>query len=64
MTIDRSEPTYENQLWHARKLLEEKGLEAVDNPHGMIGRTCGCGSCFCCAAAQVVKEEKAKQVTK
>lgn len=24
---DHSEPTYENQLWHARKLLAEKGRE-------------------------------------
>jgi len=50
-----AEPTYENQLWHARKLLAEKGRGALDNPHGMTGRTCGCGSCFCCAAAEVVR---------
>lgn len=34
------EPTYENQLWHARKLLQDKGREALNNPHAMIGRTC------------------------
>lgn len=49
-------PTYENQLWHARKLLMDKGRAALDNPHAMIGRQCGCGACFCCAAVQVIKE--------
>jgi hypothetical protein len=56
--MEHSEPTYENQLWHARKLAAESGLEALNNPHAMIGRTCGCGSCFCCAAAQVYREMK------
>lgn len=55
-TTDHSAPTYENQLWHARKLADEKGLKALDNPHAMIGRACKCGTCFCCAAAAVVKE--------
>jgi len=55
------EPTYENQLWKARKLLEEKGYDALNNPHAMIGRTCGCGSCFTCAAAQVIREYDAQQ---
>lgn len=54
------EPTYENQLWHARKLLAEKGLDAVNNPHAMTGRVCGCGECFCCAALQVVREARAE----
>jgi len=53
---NHSEPTYENQLWHARRILAEQGREALDNPNGMIGRTCRCGSCYCCAAAQVVRE--------
>lgn len=53
---NHEEPTYENQLWHARKLLAEKGREALNNPHAMTGRTCKCGQCFCCAAAQVVAE--------
>ena len=57
-----SEPTFENQLWHARKLLAEQGREALNNPHGMIGRTCGCGTCFCCAAAQVLKETQSAEV--
>ena len=55
-STDRSTPTYENQLWHARKLLADKGRNALHNPHGMIGKQCRCGSCFCCAAAQVVRE--------
>jgi len=54
-TGDKSKPTYNNQLWHAAELLADKGLEALDNPHGMIGRDCGCGDCFCCAAAEIVK---------
>lgn len=53
---DHSEPTYENQLWNARKLLREQGRNALSNPHGMIGRDCGCGTCFCCAAATVLQE--------
>lgn len=48
-------PTFENQLLHASRLLAEKGRDALDNPHGMIGRMCRCGSCFCCAAAKIVK---------
>lgn len=51
----RTEPTYANQLWQAAELLADKGVEALDSPHAMIGRTCGCGSCFCCAAAEIVK---------
>jgi hypothetical protein len=50
-----SEPTWENQLQQAANLLTEKGRAALDNPHGMIGRTCKCGTCFSCAAAQLVK---------
>ena len=57
-SITHDEPTYANQLWHARKLLAEKGAEAVNNPHAMIGRTCGCKDCFCCAAAEVYAETK------
>lgn len=49
-------PTYENQLWHARKIINERGREALNNPHAMIGKQCRCGSCFCCAAQQVVRE--------
>lgn len=53
---DPNEPTWENQLRHARRVLKDKGRKALDNPHGMIGRTCGCGTCFCCAAAQVLRD--------
>jgi hypothetical protein len=48
-------PTYENQLWCAAELLVNKGIEALNNPHAMIGRSCGCGDCFCCAALEVYK---------
>lgn len=57
------EPTWENQLWHARRLLQEKGWHALNNPHAMIGRQCGCGNCFCCAALTVVKDHKPEMVT-
>ncbi|MDE2232512.1 MAG: hypothetical protein KGJ90_00070 [Patescibacteria group bacterium] len=53
--IDRSIPNWENQLWHARKILREQGRNALDNPHGMIGRECECGDCFTCAAALTVR---------
>lgn len=52
---DKSKPTYNNQLWAAAELLADKGLDALNNPHGMIGKECGCGDCFCCAAAEIVK---------
>lgn len=55
------EPTYENQLCHARKVLAEQGRKALNNPHAMTGRSCKCGSCFCCAAAQVVREHDEKE---
>jgi hypothetical protein len=48
------EPTYQNQLICARRLLAEKGRDALNNPHAMIGRACGCGGCFCCAALEVL----------
>lgn len=52
------EPTYANQLIHARRLLAEKGMSALYNPHGATGKICGCGDCFCCAALQVYRENK------
>ena len=58
------EPTYENQLRMARKLFVEKGYDGLNNPHGMIGRTCKCGQCFCCAAAQVIRELTGKEQNK
>jgi hypothetical protein len=58
---EHSAPTWENQLWHARKLLAEKGRSAVYNPHGMIGKQCKCRSCFCCAAWHVTLEHDLQQ---
>jgi hypothetical protein len=52
----RTEPTFANQLWHARKLAAEQGLEALRNPHALIGQSCHCGDCFCCAAWKVYRE--------
>jgi hypothetical protein len=57
-------PTYENQLWLASELLVNKGIEAVNNPHAMTGRTCGCGNCFCCAALEVYKIAEDVAVTR
>lgn len=55
---NRTEPTWENQLWQARRLAKEKGLGALNDPHAMTGRTCGCKGCFCCAALEVYNELK------
>jgi len=57
---NHTEPTYENQLWHARKLLAEEGRAALNSPHAMTGKICGCGTCFCCAALQVLREHDSK----
>lgn len=55
---DRTKPTWENQVWHAERLLADKGERALENPHAMTGRICGCGSCFCCAALYVLKKHR------
>ena len=55
---EHRDPTWANQLWQANKIADEKGIDALDNPHGMIGRACGCGDCFTCAAAFVVNERR------
>ena len=39
----------------ARKLGDNEGIKGLA-PHARVGRMCGCGSCFCCAAAQVLGE--------
>ena len=49
-------PTWQNQLWKAAELLVEKGADALKNPHAMIGQTCKCGDCFCCAALEVYND--------
>lgn len=58
--IDRSKPTRANQIWHAERLLAEKGRDALLNPHGLIGKECGCGTCFCCAAWYVYRRDVLK----
>ena len=59
---DHTAPTWENQLWHARKLADEKGLAALENPHALIGRTCGCKACFCCAAMAVAQQRRQAEI--
>ena len=56
-------PTWENQLWTAAELLVNKGPEALNTPHAMTGKICGCGDCFCCAALEVYKIAKDVEVT-
>jgi hypothetical protein len=56
---DGTAPSYRNQLYQAAKLLAENGFEALNNPHAMIGESCGCGSCFCCAALEVLTKARA-----
>lgn len=51
--IDRSEPTLENQLWHARKLSDE---ELIRHASVSIDNNDTCGTCFCCACVTVMKE--------
>ena len=50
---------FENQIVKAKELLETKGTEELRNPHALIGKTCGCFDCFCCAA-WVVYEDNTK----
>jgi len=57
-TNQHREPTWENQLWHANRLADEKGLAALYSPHAATGRICGCGRCFCCAALHVYNERR------
>jgi hypothetical protein len=54
MNDDHSAPTWDNQLWHARK---DSGPTALYNPHAMIGKSCGCNDCFCCAALWIHTHE-------
>lgn len=56
--IDRSKPTWDNQIWHAERLLAEKGRKelmrharvSLDNRHE-------CRECFCCAALHVLRRK-------
>jgi hypothetical protein len=56
MTENNDAPTWANQLRMANELADKEGISALENPHAMTGRICGCGSCFCCAALQVCDE--------
>lgn len=47
------EVTYDMQLVAAKLLLVNDGRDAL-RKHASIGRDCGCGECFCCAAAEVL----------
>lgn len=53
MKNDHSEPTWENQLWHARQLpteeLKRHAAVSIDNRHR-------CTDCFCCACVAVLEE--------
>jgi hypothetical protein len=55
--IDRSEPTWTNQLWHARQLLREKGLKEIQR-HARVSteNRHECTDCFCCACLAVTRE--------
>lgn len=52
---------YHDQLEKARRLLKEKGRDALYNPHAATGRICGCRDCFCCAALEVWQEAALKK---
>jgi hypothetical protein len=56
-----TEPTFQNQLREARKILETQGPEALRNPHALTGKNCGCKACFCCAAFIVYAQTKGKR---
>lgn len=52
--MNRQIPTWENQLWH--QILIHHG--ALYSPHGEIGKDCGCGTCFCCAAYKIAMRDR------
>jgi hypothetical protein len=54
--LDR-EPTWQNQLAHARQLLADKGVNELQR-HAMVSlhNRCFCKQCFCCAALFVLTE--------
>lgn len=57
------QPTFENQLREARKILETQGPEALRNPHASIGAICKCKACFCCAAYMVYHQATKKVIS-
>ncbi len=60
--LARSETTWENQIAHANRLADEKGLDALYSPHAATGKICECGVCFCCAALEVYNQRKSHKV--
>lgn len=55
---DGTRPSYNNQVYQAALLLARDGEKALENPHAATGRMCGCGSCFCCAALEVLQASR------
>lgn len=53
--------TFADMLHNARRILREKGIHALYNPHAATGKICRCGNCFCCAAWQVWCEARKEQ---
>ena len=52
---DHREPTWKNQLWHAR------GMKSADlKPHAAVStdNLHRCRDCFCCAALTVLEERE------
>lgn len=47
------DPVQPDQITKAEEYAKRHGVEALRNPHALIGRTCGCGECFTCAAWKV-----------
>ena len=41
------------QVEYAEKIVAEKGIKALYDPHALTGKICGCKDCFCCAALMV-----------
>ena len=44
------------QLKKARRMLDEEGFQSLKR-HAAVGRMCGCGDCFCCAALEVSRDK-------
>lgn len=54
---DHTEPTWFNQLFHARQLLREKGYAEVKRHASVsIDNRHRCRDCFCCACVEVLRE--------
>lgn len=55
-TMKEQEPSFEKWVGQARKLPDEDLKR-----HAAVGRICGCGDCFCCAALSVERKRKGVQ---